>query len=504
MKKIYISYLFLLPFFYLLHNYNQLFGFIPVKEIFGFFFRVCILGGLSYLIAWLFTKSLSQSALITFFILAFTLFFRSYHDFIKGIAFPAVWSSYKFVILFPLLLCGYLVYYLIKHPDSLKKISGYLTILFLVLCTVEVFTTLINYKRFIKDHNLIYPEKPVCNEYKSCNQPDSLKPDIYFLVFDEYTNNKTLQSIWRFDNSAITNWLSGKGFYIVDNSRANYDFTPFSISSTFNMNYLDKEKGTKGDVPFYILQSVQSISNNETLCLLKKENYSFRFITPFVSRIETIDQIREFDDFPKGQLYNQTLPARLSKDIFWKWPALNRFVIKYVLANNGAPSYADVKKRKEGIFTTIEKIKTTADPSISRKPKFIYGHFMITHEPHLFDSTGFIDTNTTKTTENQLFYTYTQQILYANKVIKKLVEHIQMKNKKNTIIIIEGDHGFRKLPASLKANNFANFSAIYFPSGDYSKLYKEMSPVNTYRIIFNQYFCQKLPLLNDSSTFVKY
>lgn len=504
MKKIYFSYLLLLPVFYLLHNYNQVFGFIPVPELLGFFFRICILGSLCYAMAWLFTRSFLQSTIITFFILAFTFFFGAFHDLIKGIASHSVWSSYSMVITLSVLTGSALVYYLVKHPDPLKKVSRYLTILFAILCIIEVFITCIKYVKTIKDHNLIYPNKPVCNKYASCNEPDSLKPDVYFLVFDEYTNNKTLQNLWKFDNSAITGWLSGKGFYIVDNSRANYDFTPFSISSTFNMNYIDKEKGTRGDDPRYILQSVKSISDNETLCILEKENYSFRFITPFVNRIETTDQIQEFGDFPKGQLYNQTLPARLSKDILWKWPALNRFVINYVLANKDTPAYNDINKRKEGLVTSIEKIKATAQSSINRKPAFTYGHFMITHEPHLFDSTGNIDTSATKATGNQLFYTYTQQVLYANKVIKYLVEYIQTNNKRNTIIIIEGDHGFRKLPTSLKANNFANFNAIYFPTGDYSKLYKEMSPVNTFRILFNQYFCQHLQLLKDTSTFVKY
>src|SRR5690349_139886 len=188
MKKVYFSYLILLPVFYLLHNYNQLFGFISAKEILGFLFRVCTMGGLCFLIAMLFTKSPSQSAIITFLILAFTLFFGAYHDFIKAIAPHSVLSSYKIAISFPILIGGYLVYYLIKHPDSLKKFSRYLTILFLVLFIVEVFTALINFTKVIKDHNLIYPAKPVCSGYKSCNQPDSLKPDIYFLVFDEYTN----------------------------------------------------------------------------------------------------------------------------------------------------------------------------------------------------------------------------------------------------------------------------------------------------------------------------
>jgi hypothetical protein len=56
----------------------------------------------------------------------------------------------------------------------------------------------------------------------------------------------------------------------------------------------------------------------------------------------------------------------------------------------------------------------------------------------------------------------------------------------------------------LDPNQFPNLNAIYFPDKNYKDLYSEMSPVNTFRVIFNNYFGQHLPLLKDSSVFVAY
>jgi len=47
-------------------------------------------------------------------------------------------------------------------------------------------------------------------------------------------------------------------------------------------------------------------------------------------------------------------------------------------------------------------------------------------------------------------------------------------------------------------------NAVYFPDHDYRMLYPQMSPVNTFRIVFNHYFGQNLPLLKDSTVIVKF
>ncbi len=42
-----------------------------------------------------------------------------------------------------------------------------------------------------------------------------------------------------------------------------------------------------------------------------------------------------------------------------------------------------------------------------------------------------------------------------------------------------------------------NLNAYYFPDGGSPQVYDSVSPVNTFRIIFNRYFGADLPLLPD-------
>ena len=67
---------------------------------------------------------------------------------------------------------------------------------------------------------------------------DSTKPDIYYFIFDSYTASRFLQEKFGYDNSAIDTALIKKGFRIIPNSHSNYNLTPFSLGSTFHLDYL--------------------------------------------------------------------------------------------------------------------------------------------------------------------------------------------------------------------------------------------------------------------------
>jgi hypothetical protein len=99
---------------------------------------------------------------------------------------------------------------------------------------------------------------------------------------------------------------------------------------------------------------------------------------------------------------------------------------------------------------------------------------------------------------------FIEQVKFANKLIQQLVTHIKQANKKNTVIIIEGDHGFRNIYGKKGYMIYDNFSSFYFPDRNYKDLYPAISPVNSFRVVLNNFFDAKLPLLKDSSIFIPY
>ena len=69
------------------------------------------------------------------------------------------------------------------------------------------------------------------------------------------------------------------------------------------------------------------------------------------------------------------------------------------------------------------------------------------------------------------------------------------------IIIVQGDHG-AVLDDPQRRMTILN--AYYLPGGGAQSLYEAVSPVNTFRVIFNFYFGLQVPLLDDISYYSSY
>ena len=482
----------LLPAFFVLHNYNELAGFLPFRT--ALLSALLIYGILAVIFFILLYRGVSKPAasLILFGISLFLLFYTPLHELLQRITFNSFLGSNW---IFILLSIG-LLYWLIRKTKGRKEISSkivlFLNIALACLVLTELITINSNRAKIARTHNLIYPGHPLTDHYVSRGVPDSSKPDIYFLLFDEYTNNRTLKKVWNFDNDSITSWLTARHFYMPSDTRCNYNFTVFSLSSMFNMNYIDEKKGGDGTVILNDLEANQSMSENETFSILEKEHYSIQFLAPFRNSIEEKGLGHFFDYLIDRQMTMQTLPGMAYERIRQAWQAGTL----PGLHNEGANHSLQEKYRL--IRQTAEDIKNTVDSATNRQPHFVYGHFMVTHVPYVFDNDGKVMSQQEAVTYDP-FSTYIEQVRLANQLIEELVTYIQTHNKRNTIILIAGDHGFRHFPSNLMpVYSFSNFNAIYLPDSDYTRLNDRLSPVNSFRIIFDQFFGQQLPLLKDS------
>lgn len=120
-------------------------------------------------------------------------------------------------------------------------------------------------------------------------------------------------------------------------------------------------------------------------------------------------------------------------------------------------------------------------------PKFVFAHIIAPHEPYVFSPDGeFVLTEAADPG-------YPNQVRYLNKRLVPLVESIIAQSDVPPIIILQSDHG-RDPEVRL-----ANFIAVYFPGEGKSSLYPNLTPVNIFCLMLNNYFGQSLPLLPDTS-----
>jgi len=97
---------------------------------------------------------------------------------------------------------------------------------------------------------------------------------------------------------------------------------------------------------------------------------------------------------------------------------------------------------------------------------------------------------------------YIDQLKFANKEITKVIEKILDKNEKS-IIILQSDHGsgfdvnFENPDESMMLQRLSILNAYYAPEISKNRFHENITPVNSFRIIFNDYFNGDYKILED-------
>ena len=495
----YPLFLFLLPVFFIYSGYNELFGFLSFHFVLLNLTIISASVFAIYFISLFFLKAKTKAAIFTFFIALVCLTFGYIIDSIKNVESLQFFARYIFLI--PVILILFVIlFWTVKRKEVSTGFYTFLNLLFLILILSEIPNSIKRYRLDKSVHNLIDFRFSVANEYAAASQQiDSLKPDIYFLVFDAMAASKSVEHATDKNITHLDSFLTSKGFYLASDARANYNWTIHSLSTTLNMEYLPPWIApVMNDLKVYFWGS-SSFKDNSLFRILRKENYAINSFQPISFENEQWPGHPYFYSLKKYHYSFKTLPGRVYKDIFWNYTRIDiDFIHKQQLQSLTQRNL----NKKHDFDTTIDLVKKSC--STKSSPKFIYGHFMLPHDPYVFDSTGRLKSpgETVVRTIKQDLEGYYQQLKYTTIVIRDLVTYIQTNNKKNTIIIVAGDHGFKTKEARQEGYTFNNYSAFYFPDKDYSTLYKSASPVNTFRFVLNKYFNAGLPLLKDSSSLV--
>jgi hypothetical protein len=201
-------------------------------------------------------------------------------------------------------------------------------------------------------------------------------------------------------------------------------------------------------------------------------------------------------------IFYNTLYKCLRRDVI---PALFPYLREeFILTQqqNNQVLLGGFKKYNEQMLDSLANLASRNDRLAS---SFVYAHLEMPHFPYFFDSSGHaypekVVFGPEMIRNKERFKNY---IGYTNRRLGALADNLLSSTNGKAIIIIQSDHGLNDIPGSKKNDAFRNYTAIYFPDRDYRLLPDTMSNVNTFRIIFNKYFGQRLPLLPDSTIYNK-
>jgi len=368
-------------------------------------------------------------------------------------------------------------YFTIKTSRDLSKLTVLLSIVAVTLVIISTVNIIINEtKTAAQDTN---GSENIADLVK----PD-IPPDIYYIVFDRYGGERTLKEVYDFDNSEFINYLFDKGFYVANESRSNYAFTDLSLRSTLNMEFLHK------DVPDEMLTDYKVWRS------LKSVGYEFIHFgswwestrkNPYADMNINYNAIPEFSSY----LFQTTwaYPICLELKIVDQW-------------------WEEQYKRVLYKFDRLAEI-----PEIE-EPTFVFAHMMIPHSPWVFKSDGSLLT-LEEAAERSLEVQYIDQLIALNNMIRELIDELLSSSDVPPIIILQADEGpyperlqregdafnWREATESEWRQKYGILSAYYLPNVDEAILHPSMTPVNTFRLLFNLYFGTDFDLLPDNSYF---
>ncbi|MDP3758865.1 MAG: hypothetical protein Q8Q86_04030, partial [Candidatus Daviesbacteria bacterium] len=329
-------------------------------------------------------------------------------------------------------------------------------------------------------------------------------PDIYYLVLDRYAGEKTLIQ-YGFDNSSFYSFLKRNGFYIARDSTSNYPKTFLSLGSTLNMEYLDylteKTKGGATSDESFVTPLVQ---NNKVIRFLKKKGYAYIHVgsgwdptrsnkLAEINFIMTGGRYLFKDEFLSGFLQT-TLAATILKKVYPDPSAVSQ-----------NPKNNDHRSRILYEFEVFNEIVNIPGP------KFVFAHILAPHDPYVLgkDCESLTEKVVAKRgwTEN-----YLNQLKCTNIKVKATIERILESSKTKPIIIIQADEGPMpmKYPVPFDLawsragddtirEKFPILNAYLLPDLKENPVYPTITPVNTFRVIFNSYFNTDYPLLPDKN-----
>jgi hypothetical protein len=378
-----------------------------------------------------------------------------------------------------------------KRKINFKKPVHYIVIVFFVLIAMETpfFIASILKSKSIKTVTS-HMKKPIL----LLDSVTLETPDIYHVLFDSYTNAPSLQQYWNYENE-IYPYLRSKGFYTVDSGFSNYQFTPFSVSSLFNLQYLDGARDYLAPNSANFLIGNKIFHNNLLFEFLTKKHYRFSIYSILEDENKLFGLGTLAISRPATWLRKQTLERVYLNP--WIIQKLKNLVSrKEAIPGTVRESMENYHEYNNGAIAHLRSLCRESGNNM-KEPRFSFTHLMLPHAPYLVDKNG------TKLPSPQPggsdMNGYLEQLKYCNKLIRELTECLLGDTTKDKIIIFQGDHGYRKHLGQSYHAQFGSLNAIFLYNKDYSGLRKDLSLVNTYRVVLNNAFKTNLSILADST-----
>jgi hypothetical protein len=315
-----------------------------------------------------------------------------------------------------------------------------------------------------------------------------------------YTSDNVMGELMDVKDFHFTDELRERGFYVADCSRSNYSKTYFSITSSLNLDYI---------------QNLSISNDTASIFPFMQQNLVSRSLKQMGYKVYAFESGYSFTDLQGADHFLR--PMSSTKDILF-YPGVSPFESMILQTSAGTILYEyreQISKKlqylidspyvqhRDRIVYALENLPQVAEEP---GPKFVFAHILAPHDPFVFEENGdpvvrhsAFSLNNDPEGYNWESFTaaYNKEVKYLNRATLQLVDEIIANNETSPVIIIQGDHGLLRA----RGNNahFDIYNAYYYDDTPLDGLYSTITPVNSFRIVFNDLFGTNYPLLPDQS-----
>ncbi|HJP66028.1 MAG TPA: sulfatase-like hydrolase/transferase [Actinomycetota bacterium] len=308
------------------------------------------------------------------------------------------------------------------------------------------------------------------------------KPDIYYIVLEEYAGSQVLRNQFGFDNEPFLRALEARGFFVARRSTTNYPRTYPSVASSLNMDYVDALTPSVPRDATDVGPLDRLIDDNAVGRTLKAHGYSWIQLASWWQ--------------PTIKNPNADEVIRYTKDS----------VLPPAVLGVSTAVPADIRPFRYGSFRRVLfEFDQLSRMPLRPGPKFVFAHIVSPHAPYVFDRQGrYVPIERTRTRDEA--DNYVDQLAFVNRMVLRLVDRLLTGSGRRPVVVIQSDEGpydgepfsWQPIDPVQLSRKFPILNAYYLPGGrGLHALSPTITPVNSFRVVLNAYLGTGLAVLPD-------
>jgi hypothetical protein len=273
------------------------------------------------------------------------------------------------------------------------------------------------------------------------------------------------------------------------------------MASTFTMDYLEGSDSIFQMAPYHYNRAMYLVKHAPLFTFLKTHGYGIVNFSIFdLDDQRALRKDRFLSTTPGQIIFYNTFWNCARRDLWWQFFPKK---VKELQQEQQQQLRKWMTRQRDYNSRVLDSLHQLAD-----RPKekiFVYAHLLMPHYPYFCNEKGIalpdsVSLGDSMITSKKNFSGY---IAYTNQLVSSVTEKIQRSTDGQAIIMIQSDHGLADLDYKRKKDAFRNFSAFYFPSGNYGRLNDSICNVNSFRVVLNEYFGLSLKPLPARHYYIK-